>query len=48
MEALEALQDPVEFNADSKAIQILGDEIVRPSRFQFRRLDLSGFAAMGC
>ena len=32
MEALEALQDPVEFNADSKATQILGDEIVRPSR----------------
>ena len=32
MEALEALQDPVEFDADSKATQILGDEIVRPSR----------------
>ena len=32
LEALEALQDPVEFNADSKATQILGDEIVRPSR----------------
>ena len=32
MEALEALQGPVEFNADSKATQILGDEIVRPSR----------------
>ena len=32
MEALEARQGPVEFNADSKATQILGDEIVRPSR----------------
>ena len=32
MEALEALQGPVEFNADSKATQILGNEIVRPSR----------------